>query len=217
MGDRVRSAAELIELGRDREAVAAATREGQGMDGVEQLDQIIPMLGAIVAAIEPAQLSLSTPCAGFDVAGVLEHMIGGASMFAPAFRGESADVAAGDTADGSPQDRFRRAMVDLADAVHAPGAQERTIGAPFGEVPGAVFARYIAFDGLIHGWDLSSATGQPYRPPDTVLREIDTFARDFLKPQLRDGDTFAEATEAPHGSTVLQRLVAFTGRSVALP
>ena len=37
---------------------------------------------------------------------------------------------------------------------------------PFGEVPGAVFARFVVFDGLVHGWDLATATGQTYAPAD---------------------------------------------------
>src|SRR4051812_16519711 len=41
---------ELIDLGRDREAVAAASR-GRPRDGAEQLDAIIPMLEAIVSRI----------------------------------------------------------------------------------------------------------------------------------------------------------------------
>ena len=201
---------ELIELGRDREAVAAATR-GRPRDGAEQLDEIIPMLEAIVARITDDQLDLPTPCASFTVAGVLEHMIGGATAFAPAFRGDS-EPAAPPT--GSPQERFRLAMAELAGAVHAPGAQDRTISAPFGEVPGAVFARYVAFDGLVHGWDLATATGQTYAPADALVVEVDGFARSLLAPEMRDGDTFAAATDVPADAAPLQRLVAFSGRNI---
>lgn len=212
------STAELIALGRDREAVDAATRDsedsdrGGPVDGVQQLDQIIPMLEEIVDRIRLDQLDAPTPCAGFTVASVLEHMIGGATAFAPAFRGEDAPAASG--ADGETTDRWRMALADLLDAVHAPGAQERTLTTPFGEMPGSVFARYVAFDGLVHGWDLATATGQPYRPPADVVAEVDAFARDLLKPEMRDGDTFAAETEAPAGATHMERLVAFSGRRV---
>lgn len=200
---------ELIEIGRDREAVAAATR---GPDGPEQLAEIIPMLDALVAQITPDQLDRPTPCATFTVAGVLEHMIGGATAFAPAFRGDAAPAAA--APDGTPQERFRRAMAGLLGAVHAPGAQERTIAAPFGEVPGSVFARFVAFDGLVHGWDLATATGQAYAPRDGIVAEVDGFVREVLVPEMRDGDTFAAEADAPAGATPLERLVAFSGRRV---
>ena len=77
---------QLINLGRDREALAAATRQGPPggpMDGAEQLDQVMPLLVAVVGRIEPGQLADPTPCANFTVAGVLDHMIGGARAFAP--------------------------------------------------------------------------------------------------------------------------------------
>lgn len=183
------------------------------MNGVDQLDQLLPTLQAVVAQITPDQLDQPTPCANFTVAGVLEHMIGGASAFAPAFRG---DVAAATAAPptGTVQQRFRTAMTELLEAVHSPGAQERVIPAPFGEMPGSVFARYVAFDGLIHGWDVTTTVGQPYEPADALVAEVDAFARDLLKPQMRDGDTFAAETEAPAGSSRLERLVAFSGRQV---
>jgi len=98
--------------------------------------------------------------------------------------------------------------------LHSPGAQERTVTAPFGEVPVAAFARYTAFDGLVHGWDLSRATGLPYEPPDGLVAEVDAFARQFVQPQMRDGDTFAAETEAGPDATPLERLVAFSGRQI---
>lgn len=221
------STAQLISLGRDREAVDAARRDlagnlqsrsdhhdnhqGVPMDGAQQLDQIIPMLEDLVDDLHPAQLDNTTPCAKFTVTGVLEHMIGGASMFAPAFRGEAPSPSSGS---GTTPERWRAAMTDLLGSVHVPGAQERTIASPFGEVPGAMFARYVAFDGLMHGWDLATATGQAYNPPDGLVAEVDAFARELLKPEMRDGDTFAAETAAPSDASPLETLVAFSGRTV---
>jgi uncharacterized protein (TIGR03086 family) len=105
-------------------------------------------------------------------------------------------------------------MADLSAALHSPGAQERTISAPFGDVPGAMFARYVAFDGIVHGYDLTSATGRPYAPADPLVAEIDDFIRTLLVPEMRDGDTFAAATDAPSDATPIQRLVAFSGRDL---
>jgi uncharacterized protein (TIGR03086 family) len=219
----------LIELGRDREAVASARQElrqrldslrtnstiGGSMDGVQQLEQIVPMLDAIVDGIRPDQLDHETACTNFTVAGVLEHMIGGATAFAPAFRGSPAPAELPPAAEGeSTHDRFHQAMAELLRAVRTPGAQDRTIAAPFGEVPGHVFARFVAFDGLVHGWDLATATGQSYNPPDKLVGEVDAFARQALTPEMRDGDTFADETNTPADASDLVRLVAFTGRHV---
>jgi uncharacterized protein (TIGR03086 family) len=182
------------------------------MDGVQQLDEIMPLIEAVVDQIPTEQLDASTACTGFTVAGVLEHMIAGATIFSPAFRGEAPSEAG--PPEGSVHDRWHAAMDELLASMHADGAQERIIAAPIGEVPGAVFARFVAFDGLIHGWDLATATGQPYAPRDELVAEVGGFARQALQPEMRDGDTFAAETRAPADATPLEQLVAFTGRSV---
>lgn len=182
------------------------------MDGVHQLDEIIPLIAAVVDRITPDQLENPTPCANFTISSVLEHMIGGAAVFAPAFRGDTATTADAVAADDTIHARWHWAMTDLLDAMHTPGAQDRTIASPFGEVPGSVFARYVAFDGVVHGWDLATATGRPYSPREELVAEIDAFARGLLKPEMRDGDTFAAETEPPPDANQLERLVAFSGR-----
>jgi uncharacterized protein (TIGR03086 family) len=220
---------ELIALGRDREAVASATRDsasrpahhgppattapGGTMHAPDQLDALMPLLQEIVAQISADQLDDPTPCAHFTVAGVLEHMIAGAAAFAPAFRGEPVPPADSSGAD-DVTDRWRRAMSDLQDAVHSDGALDRTIAAPFGDVPGAAFACFVVFDGLVHGWDLATATAQPYAPPDSLVREVDDFVRQVLTPAMRDGDTFAAEASAPADASPLERLVAFSGRQL---
>ena len=182
------------------------------MDPITQLDHVLPMRDALVAGLDADDLSKPTPCATFDVRGVLTHMVGGATMFASAFRGEA--PAGGDL----PQDvvaAFPGAMGELRAAAGSAGALERTIAAPFGEVPGEVFARFVALDGLVHGWDIATATGRPYDPPADLVAAVDGFARQAIGEEMRDGDTFAAATEPPAGATPIERLVAFTGRTVA--
>ena len=201
---------DLITIGRDREAAAAAV--GGNMDGVQQLEQVAPMLGAIVGNISDADLGRPTPCAEFAVADVLEHMIGGASAFAPGFRGDGS--APNPPTDGTVFDRWHAAMSSLMESVHVDGAQDNKIASPFGEVTGAYFARYVALDGITHAWDLAVATGQPFDPPADLVGEIDAFARELIGDDLRDGDTFAAATEPPPDATAVERLVAFTGRTV---
>ncbi len=177
------------------------------MEVLDQLDQLGPLLGAVVGGIGAEQLDHPTPCANFSVRGVLAHMVGGATIFAAAFRGveptepDLSNVLAG----------FGPALRGLAEAMHTPGALDRAIRAPFGEVPGETFARFVVLDGLVHGWDLATATGQAYDPPDALVAEADAFAHSALEP-LRDGDTFGPAVAPPQAATPIERLVAFTGR-----
>ena len=81
-------------------------------------------------------------------------------------------------------------------------------------MPGAVFARFVAFDGLVHGWDLATATDQQYSLPDAVVREVDGFARQALTDGMRDGDTFAAQTTPPADASSIELVAAFSGRTI---
>ena len=141
------------------------------MDPLTQFGELGPPLGAVIAGITPEQLDRPTPCTELTVRGVLEHMVGGATMFAASYRGQApADPDLSDVLGA-----IGPTLEDLGAAMNAPGALDRTIAAPFGEVPG------------------------------------DTFARGQLD-ALRDGQTFAEAVEAPTGASPIERLAAYTGR-----
>jgi uncharacterized protein (TIGR03086 family) len=190
------------------------TSGGNIMQGDEQLAIIIPKLREIGARIDPSQLHASTPCKDFTVAGVLGHMTGLASAFAPMFRGDElpSDNAEPDN-DATEIARFDIAMAALLDAVQSPGALDRTIQTPSGEMPGAVFARLVAFDGLVHGWDLASSTGQPWVLDVDLVAQVDTFAREAITDEMRDGDAFAAQQQPAHDATAIERLVAFSGRT----
>lgn len=182
------------------------------MDPRAQLDEIIPLLMSLVGGLEPNQLDLATPCSNFAVRDILQHMVGGATTFAAAFRGDEP------TRPPQPETdliaAFPVAMAELQSAVNVPGALDKTIDSPFGEMPGEAFARLVAMDGLVHGWDIAMATGVPYDPPDAVVADVDAFSRQALGDHLRDGDTFAAAVDPRSGASPMERLAAFTGRAV---
>lgn len=185
------------------------------MHPTKQLSYILPTLSALVDRLEPSQLSAPTPCGKFDVHDVLDHMIVLGGSFAYWFRGEQAPQVMAPAVYGRvPADEFRASMDDLFDAVTSPGAMERPITAPMGVMSGEAFARFVAFDGLVHGWDIASSTGLHYDVPSGVVAAVDEFAREALTEAMRDGDTFKPATTPGAGASRLERLVAFSGRAV---
>jgi uncharacterized protein (TIGR03086 family) len=187
------------------------------MQPIDQLSYILPTLSAVVDEIESGQLDSPTPCAAFTVSDILDHMIGLGGAFGYWFRGLEVPEAGEAVSDGSvPAAEFRAVMDALLDAVKSEGALERIITAPVGEMPGEAFARLVAFDGLVHGWDLATATGQKFEVPGCVIDAVDEFAHQALTDDMRDGDTFKDPTQAPADASQLERLAAFSGRSVAV-
>ncbi len=214
---RDREAAELAvrNLHHDQADPIAPTRGDVSMGPLEQLDELEPLLGSIAAGITPADLDSPTPCADFTVRGVLGHLIGGATQFAAAFRGESAPDVPADVAEGPDVvARAGGALGGLMGAIRSPGALDRTVAAPFGDMQGEAFARFVVLDGLVHGWDLATATGQTYAPSAVLVEAADAFAHQAIAPEMRDGDTFAAAVAPPAGATPMEQLAAFTGRSI---
>ena len=80
-------------------------------------------------------------------------------------------------------------------------------------MPGAVFSRLVAFDGLVHGWDLATSTGQAWDLDDDLVAEVDDFARQAITDDMRDGDAFATEQQPADDATAIERLVAFSGRT----
>jgi uncharacterized protein (TIGR03086 family) len=209
----------LLTLGRDREAAqrgaalaanhARRDHDGGRMDPLAQFEQLGPVLGGVIAGLRPDHLDEPTPCAEFTVRGVLEHMIGGATMFAAAYRGETPS----EPDLGDPIAGIQAALADLVASISAAGALDRTIQAPFGEIDGESFSRFVVLDGLVHGWDLATATGQAYEPPTELVAAATAFGHHTLGP-LRDGQTFKAAVEPPADATPIERLAAYTGRTI---
>ena len=178
------------------------------MDPIAQLEALAPHLGGVVAGIAPDQLDRPTPCAGFTVRGVLEHMISGGTAFAAAYRGE----APADPDLSDPLGSFGDVLGDLVAAITAPGALDQQVQAPFGEVPGETFARFVVLDGLVHGWDMATATGQTYDPPAELVDAVDAFAHQAIDPLRDGGKTFADAVEPRPDASPIERLANYPGR-----
>lgn len=185
------------------------------MEPTTQLAVILPTLSDLVDRLEPDQLDAETPCSDFALRDVLDHMITLGGAFSYLFRGQVPPEGGAPTTNGRvPAEEFRSVMDDLLDSVGSEGALERTIVAPVGEMTGEAFARLVAFDGLVHGWDIARSAGLDYPVPEEVVVAVDGFARAAITDDMRDGDTFAAATEPPPGATPIEQLAAFSGRRV---
>jgi uncharacterized protein (TIGR03086 family) len=185
------------------------------MGPTEQLSYILPTCSALVDRIQVTQMNDPTPCEKFTVHDVLDHMMVLGGSFAYLFRGEQPPELGPSEVDGRvPSTEFRTVMDELLAAVMSPGALERTIESPLGPMDGETFARLVAFDGLVHGWDLATATGQHLALPAEVVDAVSHFAHDALTDDMRDGDTFKDATDAGSSAGAIEQLAAFSGRRV---
>lgn len=188
-----------------------------GVDGGAQLEQVVPRIGALVANVGPEDLDAPTPCAGWTIRDLLNHVVGGATMFADAFTGAPVRDISGrlpDVVGDDPVAAFEVAVARFGAGAASPGAMERVLPLPFGAMTGKTFLRFVAFDLMTHTWDLATALGEPHSVPDDLVDEVDGFARRVLDGAPRDGRSFGPARPAPPLAGPLEQLVALTGRDV---
>jgi uncharacterized protein (TIGR03086 family) len=171
---------------------------------VDLLESALGKTEAIVAGVRPEQSRLPTPCADYDVARLVDHVVGWATSFAARVTGV--------TFEGDPNDH--RAGVDPAAAFHT--AAETIVEAyrsRRGETEalpvGMLLMEYVG-----HGWDLATATGQPVTFTAQEADPARKLGEQMLKPEHRGpGKAFGFEIEAGEAAGSVERLVAFLGRS----
>jgi uncharacterized protein (TIGR03086 family) len=183
----------------------------------ERLERAIAVAKGVLAGVKADQLDDPTPCASWKVRDLVNHLVGGSFMFAGAASGEGfgggeqADYASGDFV-GAYEEGSTKAVAAFA----APGAQERLLKLPFGEMPGSAFMGIASTDTFTHAWDLAKATGQSTDLDPELAGELLAGARMFIQEGFRGDEPmpFAKEQPAPAGASTADQLAAFLGRTV---
>lgn len=182
------------------------------MDALTQLDGLVPLFQKLASDTGVDDLDRPTPCAEWKVRDLFGHLIAGATTFAAVVRGEPAPSAP-PVADDELAGAATAAITELDRAFRGDGALDQVVSTPFGDMPAESFARLLAFDLLMHTWDLATATEHDLVVPDDVVAAVDGFARQAITPELRGPHTFGPERPSADGATRLDALAAFSGRS----
>ena len=83
------------------------------------------------------------------------------------------------------------------------------------QMPASRAAGILSVEFLVHAWDLAVATGQKVRVSDDLTAYVLEIAEQLISAEARAGGAFAEEVEAGPDAHVLDRLIAFTGRTAA--
>jgi uncharacterized protein (TIGR03086 family) len=177
--------------------------------------QALDHTGRIVAGIAPGRWQASTPCAGWDVRALLNHLVAG-NLWAAELGAGGTIEGIGDRLDGDvlgtdPAASYA-ASADAAAAVfRRPGALDAPCAVSYGPVPGSVYAGHRFLDVFVHGWDLAVSTGQDTHLDATLMEAC----REVIEPQLelfRGAGALGDELPALPGATAQQRFLAMLGR-----
>jgi uncharacterized protein (TIGR03086 family) len=188
------------------------------MDSVALLNQVVGEAGRLVDGTSTEDLSKPTPCTDWTVRDLINHITGGATMFAvSAEQGSVPDDVlaqiAGDNLGDDHKAAFHAAAARAVKVYDDPAVLDKTVALPFGEMPAGVALNIAIFDLATHAADLAQATGQA-PPDDAVLEAALEMGKEMLGPQWRQPGVFGPEQSAPEGATTAQRLLAFAGRTV---
>ena len=187
---------------------------------VDRLAEALEGTGRLVTGVRPEQWSQPTPCTEWTVRQLVNHVVGGQRVFTGILRSEpSAGPPANrptglDVLGSDPVAAYRESADSLLSAFNEPGALQRVVRLPIGEMPGAAALHLRVTESLVHGWDLARATGQPPEFPDDLAEQALRFTRSKLADIPRRHRPFAPAQPVAEDAPAIDRLAALLGRPV---
>ncbi|RBQ20882.1 TIGR03086 family protein [Spongiactinospora rosea] len=176
---------------------------------LEACARVLDEVGALVAAVTPAQMGDPTPCADWNVRDLLNHLTYENLMWTGLAQGvPRADFDAdhlGDDHVGA----FRAAAAGTLAAFGRPGMLTER----YGPAPGWRLVEQVLIEMLVHGWDLARATGAPTDlAPDVAEAMLPAVRAIYGDLPRTPGGSFAPAQTPLPGATPADRLATYLGR-----
>jgi len=185
---------------------------------VDRIDSAITMTTAVVDGISPDQFAAPSLCAGWDVRGELNHLVGGIRIFTAALGGPPAGADHdADWLGGDPHLAYHEAATADRAAWRRPGALDTTVHISLGALPGPMAAMVHLTEVLVHGVDLAVATGQGQHVDQRQCADLlTTMHRSGGIDAFRRPGMFGPEQPAPADATPSRQLLAYLGRTAGL-
>jgi uncharacterized protein (TIGR03086 family) len=170
---------------------------------------------AYIAGVGADQWNDPTPCEGWDVRELVNHIVSGNYWADELGHGKTIEEVGnrldGDVLGDDPVSAYDDSAARAAAVFREPGAMERQCAVSYGPVPGEIYAGHRFIDVLVHGWDVAKATNQ-----DTTLDpDLVDACLAVVEPQaemLAGSGAFATGVTAPPTASPQARLLAMLGR-----
>ena len=182
------------------------------MNDVDVLEGVLDKLEGVVAGVQPDQLRSATPLPGFDVGGLVDHIITLLGQFAAGAQGSDHVV----PAPADPAKAVRAASDRILEGWRLYGTDRDVSVTGTGPgMPGAAVLGMTIMEYVAHGCDLAMATGQAIPFTDQEFAVALDRGEATLKDEMR-GDSFGPRLDVADDAPVRDRFLAFMGRSAPL-
>lgn len=169
---------------------------------------------SVLGGVSEHQLTASSPCSEWDVAALIDHLVGSQHWFLQAVSGTKPADAAVDVSSGDYRVAYDEVAASVMDVLSADGFESRAVDLPFGTFTGAQFVDFVGLETLAHSWDLAKATSQNTDlAPDASAHLLDV-AQAMMGGDRVENANFGSVQPCPPDGSAADRLAAFLGRRV---
>lgn len=189
------------------------------MDTIDALATAYEQTRECIANLTISDFSMSTPCAGWDVRAVLDHLVSDTWMFARvnhagAFYGDfyGGESEKGDVIGCGPISALDAAVAANLASWRNPSAFEGDRDYPFGTFPAAQAALINLQEVVVHNWDIAKAVGRRPVIDEEVGNALYDLFRSLPLDVFRTRGAFGPEVSVAESAPVLHRLVALLGR-----
>jgi uncharacterized protein (TIGR03086 family) len=179
-------------------------------ENVERYTNLADQFGARVEATSDGAWDSASPCDGWAARDIVKHVTDTQRRIAWVVNGNEGDPPPASADD--PKALWRESYAAFKDAMATPGATDRTVPGPMGEMPAAMFiGRILSSDVLVHTWDLARAVGGDEKLDATAV----THANSGLKPMdamIRQPGIFGPKVDPAADADEQEELLNFLGR-----
>jgi uncharacterized protein (TIGR03086 family) len=190
---------------------------GPALPAPELLRRAVDVFEAKVHAIGADQWRAPTPCPGWDVASLVNHVVAENRWSAPLVSGltpaEVGDAFAGDLLGAKPLLAWRTARAVVEEAAGRDGVTNTVVHLSAGDVDGAEYFSQLAADNLLHAWDLAVAIGTDTSLDPELVAAVGGW---FMGQEgtYRAAGAVGPRPPVEHDADPQTRLLAMFGRSV---
>jgi uncharacterized protein (TIGR03086 family) len=184
-------------------------------DLVDRIESALAATDPLVAGVRADQWTATTPCAGWDVRTLVNHLVGGLRIYAAELTHTDAGRAHEDDWLGSePVGAYRDAARDVLAAWRSSGVMSTTVSISLGQVPAPMAAVIELTEIVVHGLDLAVATGQEGDVDEDQASALLDLMTTMGIDAFRVPGVFGPALPAPDEAPAHVQLLAFLGRDV---
>jgi len=179
-------------------------------ENVDRYTNLADQFGARVEAAPDDAWDKKSPCEGWAARDIVKHVTDTQRGITWSVGGNEGDPPPASTDD--PKALWRDSYAALKEALSKPGALERNVPTPMGEMPAPMFiGRILSSDVLVHTWDLARAVGGDEKLDATAVAQ----AYSGMKPMdamIRQPGIFGPKVEPAADADEQEQFLNFLGR-----